>query len=107
MDEQLLRRMQAVGAVLIGIAYFSPWASIISPLGSIELRGLYVDYAWILLILAILHLVLQFARFNAAALGLPDSSLRYMEMVWQIIPFVLVVFFAWYGASFAFNVHNA
>jgi hypothetical protein len=81
MDEKLLRRVQALGAVLIGIAYFLPWANIISPLGSIEVRGLYVDYAWILLILAILHLLLQFARFNTAALGLPDSSLRYTEVV--------------------------
>ena len=74
MDEKLLRRVQAVGAVLIGIAYFLPWASIISPLGSIELRGLYVDYAWILLILAILHLLLQFARFNKDALGTAASA---------------------------------
>ena len=106
MDEKLLRRVQAVGAVLIGIAYFLPWASIISPLGSIELRGLYVDYAWILLILAILHLYLQFARFNKDALGLPDSSLRYTEVVWQMIPFVFIAFFAWYGATFGFNAHN-
>src|SRR5208282_5616040 len=62
MDEKLLRRMQAISGILIGIAYFLPWASIISPFGSVEFRGLYVDYAWILLVLAILHLLLQFAR---------------------------------------------
>jgi hypothetical protein len=107
MDEKLLRRVQAVGAILIGISYFLPWASIMSPLGSIELRGLYVDYAWILLILAILHLLLQFARLNKDALGLPDSSLRYMEVVWRMVPFVFVAFFAWYGAHFGFNAHNA
>ena len=50
MDEKLLRRVQAIGGILIGIAYFLPWASIISPFGSVELRGLYVDYAWILLV---------------------------------------------------------
>ena len=107
MDDRLLRRVQAVGALLIGVAYFLPWASIMSPLGSVELRGLYVDYAWILLILAILHLLLQFARLNRDALGLPDSSLRYMEPVWRLMPFVFVAFFAWYGASFGFNAHNA
>ncbi len=107
MDDRLLRRGQAVGALLIGVAYFLPWASIMSPLGSVELRGLYVDYAWILLILAILHLLLQFARLNRDALGLPDSSLRYMEPVWRLMPFVFVAFFAWYGASFGFNAHNA
>ena len=107
MDEKLLRRMQAIGGILIGIAYFLPWASIISPFGSVEFRGLYVDYAWILLVLAILHLLLQFARAHRDALGLPDSSVRYMEVAWRIIPFVFVAFFAWYGASFGFNAHSA
>ena len=69
MDEKLLRRVQATGAILIGIAYFLPWASIMSPLGSVELRGLYVDYAWILLVLAILHLLLQFARVEQRCAG--------------------------------------
>jgi hypothetical protein len=107
MDEKLLRRVQAIGAILISIAYFLPWASIMSPLGSVELRGLYVDYAWILLVLAISHLLLQFAKLNKDALGLPDSSLRYTEVAWRIMPFVFVAFFAWYGASFGFNAHNA
>ena len=107
MDEKLLRRVQAVGGILICFAYFLPWASIISPFGAVEFRGLYVDYAWILLVLAILHLLLQFARVNRDALGLPDSSLRYMEPVWRLMPFVFVAFFAWYGASFGFNAHNA
>ena len=107
MDEKLLRRVEVVGAMLVAIAYFLPWASIMSPLGSIELRGLYVDYAWMLLILAILHLLLQFARLNKDSLGLPASSLRYMEAIWRLIPFVFVAFFAWYGASFGFNARNA
>jgi hypothetical protein len=107
MDEKLLRRVQLVGATLIGIAYFLPWASIMSPFGSIELRGLYVDYAWILLILAILHPLLQFARLNKDALGLPDSSLRFMEVTLRTVPFVFVAFFTWYGANFGFNAHNA
>jgi len=107
MDEKLLRRMEAVGAMLVAIAYFMPWASILSPLGSIELRGLYVDYAWMLLILAILHLLLQFARLNKDSLGLPVSSLRYIEGIWRLIPFVFVAFFAWYGAGFGFNARNA
>lgn len=107
MDETLLRRVQAVGATLIAIAYFLPWASIMSPLGSIELRGLYVDYAWILLILAIVHLLLQFAMVNKNSLGLPASALNYMELIWRIVPFVLGAFLVWYGASFGFSAHNA
>ena len=107
MDERLLRRVQAISALLIGVAHFLPWASIMSPLGSVELRGLYVDYAWILLVLALSHLLLQFARLNRDALGLPDSSLKYMEAPWRLMPFVFVAFFAWYGASFGFNAHNA
>jgi len=106
MDEKLLRRVQAVGPIMIVIAYFLPWASIMSPLGSIELRGVFVDYAWILLILAILHLALQFARSNKDALGLPDSALGYVEVIGRVVPLVFVAFFAWYGANFGFNVHN-
>jgi hypothetical protein len=30
-----------------------------------------------------------------------------MEPVWRLMPFVFVAFFAWYGASFGFNAHNA
>jgi hypothetical protein len=59
-----------------------------------------VDYAWILLLLALLHLLLQFARLNRDALGLPDSSMRYMEAPWRLMPFAFVAFLAWYGASF-------
>lgn len=107
MDEKLLRRVEAVGALFVAIAYFLPWASIMSPFGSIELRGLYVDYAWMLLILAILHLLLQFGRLKKDSLGLPATSLRYMEVIWRIVPFVFVAFFSWYGANFAFSAHNA
>jgi hypothetical protein len=106
-DEKLLRRVQASGALMVAIAYFLPWASIMSPLGSVELRGLYIDYTWILLVLAILHLLLQFARLNRDALGLPDSSLRSIEVAWRLMPLVFIAFFAWYGASFGFNAHNA
>lgn len=107
MDEKLLRRMQLIGSVAIGTAYFLPWASIISPFGAIQLRGIYVDYAWILLILAILNLAMQFASSNKDALGLPDSALRYMEVFGRVVPLVFVAFFAWYGANFGFSVHNA
>ena len=76
MDEKLLRRLQAIGALLIAFAYFLPWASIMSPIGSVEVRGLYVDYAWILLVLAILHLLLQF-------------RLKRTEMRWDTCPIPL------------------
>src|ERR1700677_1542705 len=107
MDEKLLRRIEAIGVLLIAVAYFLPWASIMSPLGSIELRGLYVDYAWIILLLAILHLVLEFALANKASLGLSAYSMNYVELIWRILPFVFVAFFTWYGTNFVFSVHSA
>jgi hypothetical protein len=107
MDEKLVLRVQAGGALLICVAYFLPWASIMSPFGSIELRGLYVDYAWVLLILGIAHLLLQFALLKKDALGLPNSWCRYVDMIWRIVPLVILAFFAWYGANFGFNAHRA
>ncbi len=74
MDERLLKRLQIGGALLIAVAYFLPWASITSALGTIELRGLYVDYAWILLIATLFYLLLRFAKPNKDALGLPDRG---------------------------------
>lgn len=103
MDETLLRRGQALGGALICIAYFLPWASIISPLGSVEIRGLYVDYAWALLLLGIAHLLIQFARINYAALAIPDATLRHLDTAWSLIPFIFIAFFAWYGGSFLFH----
>src|SRR5437868_14217669 len=100
MDEKLLSRGQAAGALLVLISYFLPWASIMTPLGSVELRGLYVDYAWIILVIAAVHLLIQFARANYVALGLSDASLKQIDLAWQIIPLAFVGFFAWYAASF-------
>lgn len=103
MDEKLLNRLQAAGGILVCAAYFLPWASIMSPLGSIEVRGLYIDYAWVILILAVLHLLVQFARLNKTALGLPNEFSRGVDIVWLIVPFVFVAFFSWYGAGFVFR----
>jgi len=107
MDAKLIQRIQALGAILVGLAYFLPWASIMSPVGSIELRGLYVDYAWILLVLAILQLLLQFAKSNKIELGLSDQTMGQLEKTGRVVPFIFVAFFAWYGSSFGFNARNA
>ena len=103
MDKKLLNRLQALRGILICVAYFLPWASIMSPLGSIEVRGLYIDYAWVILILAILHLLVQFARLNKTALGLPDEFSKGVDIFWLGVPFVFVAFFVWYGAGFIFR----
>jgi hypothetical protein len=103
MDEKLLNRLQALGSILVCVAYFLPWASIMSPLGSIEVRGLFIDYAWVILILAILHLLVQFARLNKSALGLPDEFSKGADIIWLSVPFIFVAFFAWYGAGFIFR----
>ncbi len=102
MDEKLLRRLQfgAVGTAIL--AYFLPWASVLSPLGSLDIRGLYIDYAWVVLLLAVIHLALQFALKEWPRLGLADDSRKYPTIAWKIIPFVLLAFFLWYGLSFAF-----
>lgn len=103
MNTTLLNRLQALGSLLVCIAYFLPWASVLSPLGSFEIRGLYVDFAWAVLISAILHLLVQFARLNKAALGLPDEFSKGIDILWLGLPFVFVAFFAWYGAGFIFR----
>jgi hypothetical protein len=99
--------VQAVGALLVGVAYFLPWASFMSAFGSVQMRGLYVDYAWFLLILAIAHLLAQFAEPNREALGVPERWIAYMGLLSRITPFVIVGFFAWYGSNFAFNASLA
>jgi hypothetical protein len=107
MNEQLLRRIQACAATLIAIAYFLPWASIMSPFGTLQIRGLYVDYAWTLLILALLQLTLQFATHNKDALALPSEWLKYLEVGGRVLPVAFVILLTWYGSSFAFNERNA
>jgi hypothetical protein len=103
MDEKLLQRLQAGGTVLVLVSYFMPWASVATPLGSLEVRGLYVDFAWAIPILAIIHLIVQFARFNMTSLGLPDNSAFVLDSAWKGIPFVCLAFFTWYGAAFVFR----
>src|SRR5689334_20029061 len=103
MDEKLLKRVQAAGALLVAVAYFLPWASIMSPFGTIQLRGLYVDYAWVLLILAILSLLILFATPNKEALGLSDSWIKYIQAFYYILPFAVLAFLTLYGSSFPFH----
>lgn len=102
MDEKLMHRLQfaAVGAAIL--AYFLPWASVLSPLGSMDIRGLYIDYAWVVLLLAIIQLALQFALNEWPRLGLTEKTRRYPTVAWKTIPFALLAFFLWYGFGFAF-----
>ena len=106
MDDKLFQRGQAAGAILVAASYFLPWASVMSPLGSVQLRGLYVDYAWALLILALLHLLSQFARPNKDTLGLTEKSMKYVGLAWRLVPCALIGFFAWYAAKFVMGTHT-
>lgn len=103
MDEKLLGRTQAAGAALVCVSYFLPWASIVTPLGSIAVRGLYIDFAWVVLVLAMAHLSVQFAKLNSVALGLPPESTRTLNLVWKYAPLVFVAFFSWYAFGFLFR----
>jgi hypothetical protein len=106
MDEKLLTRIQAVAVVLVCLAYFLPWASVMTPLGSIEMRGLYVDYAWVLLLLAVVHLLVQFARLNMSALGISTNAVATLDRLWKGLPFAFLAFFAWYASTFFLRDSN-
>src|ERR1700739_1865905 len=103
----LQKRLRLAGTILVGLSYFLPWATIMSPFGSIELRGIYVDYAWVLPVLAILRLVLQFVKTKKDEFEFAAPYLQYINVVDRITPLVFVGFFTWYGANFLLNVHNA
>ncbi len=107
MDEKLNRRLQIAGATAIAVSYFLPWASIMSPFGSIQIKGLYIDYAWVLLVCALLHLGVQFASTSREALGLPENAQRYLTFLHRIVPLLITGFIAWQGAWFAFNARSS
>jgi hypothetical protein len=105
MDHKLLRRVQALGAFLVATSYFLPWASIVSPFGTIQMRALYIDYAWLLLLLAILHIVVQFAEANGEALAIPEQWSPAIRLIHRVVPFLMLAFLAWYGSQFAVSAH--
>jgi hypothetical protein len=107
MDEKLNRRLQLAGSAAVAVSYFLPWASIMSPMGSIQLKGLYIDYSWALLVVALAHIAIQFAAANREAFGIPESALKYTTAAHRILPFTLAGFVAWQGAWFAFNVRRS
>lgn len=102
MDEKLLRRLQFAAAGAAILAYFLPWTSVLSPLGSLDIRGLYIDYAWVVLLLAVIHIALQFALNEWPRFGLAEEARKYPTIAWKIIPFALLAFFLWYGLGFVF-----
>jgi hypothetical protein len=105
MDQKLLRRVEAGAALLIALAYFLPWAGILSPFGSIQLRGLYIDYAWLLLLFAVTHLIAQFAEPNREALAIPESWIPGLRLVQRAMPFLMLAFLIWYGTQFSLSTH--
>lgn len=107
MDEKLLRRLQAAGAMSVGISYFLPWASIISAFGEIQLRGVHVDMLWIVLVLAISHLIAQFSEVNRESLGIPEAWIGYIEVFKRNAPLVFIAFFSWYGVGFFVSAQGA
>lgn len=106
MDEILNRRLQLAGAATVALSYFLPWVSIMSPLGSTQLKGLYIDYSWALILLAIIHISTQFSSLIRRAFGIPETAIPYMKLAHRVIPVVLVTFVFWQGAWFLFNAHT-
>jgi hypothetical protein len=106
MDEKLIGRMQLGSAIAVAVAYFLPWSSIISPFGSIQLKGLYIDYAWLILLLAIAHICVQFAQSNIEPLGIPETARPYFVLVSRVAPLAILAFVVWQGAWFQFNLRK-
>lgn len=106
MDETLNRRLQIGAASVVVISYFMPWMSIMSPLGTVQLKGLYIDYSWGLLLLSLIHIAAQLALPNREALGIPEAGQKYLTLIHSYIPVVIFAFVAWQGSWFALNVHR-
>jgi hypothetical protein len=75
-----------------------------TPLGSVQFRGQFLDYAWVLLLLSLSYLVLQLASSNADGLGIPTNVLPRMQMIQKLIPLILLGFFVWAGADFGLGL---
>jgi hypothetical protein len=76
--------------------------SILTPLGSVEIKGQFLDYAWVLVVLSILFLLLIFASKNSENLGIRPELLSKLSIAEGIIPFALFGFVVWAGANFEF-----
>jgi hypothetical protein len=105
MNEGLQTRISYGSAAAIAISYFLPWLSAVTPLGSIQLKGQFLDYAWILFALSVLYLTTQSASANAEALGIPSDFTPRLVLASRVIPFLLFGFIVWSGANFEFGLH--
>jgi prepilin-type processing-associated H-X9-DG protein len=76
--------------------------SILTPFGSVEIKGQFLDYAWVLVVLSILFLLLIFASKNTENLGIRPELLSKLSIAEGIIPFALFGFIVWAGANFEF-----
>lgn len=103
--QRFLTRAQIGGAAAVAIGYFLPWASILSPFGSLEVRGLHVDYGWVVLLLALLHLGVQTAESNQAIFPVDDGWRKRFSGARRILPGLIVAGLVWFGSSFQFNLH--
>ncbi len=106
MDEKLNRHLQLASAAAVAVSYFLPWASILSPMGSIQLKGLYIDYSWVLLLAVLAHVATQFALANREAFGIPETGFKYVTAGHRVLPFAIAAFVVWQGIWFAFNVRK-
>jgi hypothetical protein len=100
MNEKLQRRVLQGCAVAIAVSYFLPWMSIMTPFGTVQLKGQFLDYAWTVLLLSILYMVVQFTVENADAFGVSPSIVPRLILVERIVPFLLLGFVLCAGANF-------
>lgn len=71
-----------------------------SRLGTVQFRGQFLDYSWILLVLSLSYLVLHFASSNAEGFGIPANALPKMQIAQLVTPLLLLGFMVWAGANF-------
>jgi hypothetical protein len=105
-NETLQKRVLLGSATVVAVSYFLPWMSIMTPLGTIELKGQFLDYAWILLALSLLYLIAQIAKGNAEAFGIPSNALPALVMIQRLTPFILLSFMIWTGTNFEFGLRS-
>jgi hypothetical protein len=80
--------------------------SVMTPFGTVEFKGQFLDYAWVVLILSISCLISQFASQNAEAFGVPTAAIPRLLIVERVSPFPILGFVAWAGANFEFHKHT-
>ena len=92
MNQKLQSRMFIGSAAALVVSYFLPWMNVTSPFATTELRGQFIDCAWVLLVFGISSLAAHFARVNSDAFELPSSISPKLALVERITPILVLGF---------------